>query len=115
VEVALSERDDIPNYDRPLNWRDMKGLSDVISTARDMARQDALLFRDEGSAVLGAGIALQVVEKRCRKSTARILVHAPFQGNVGSRKACQRALDFLRTRALRDRGIPAYWYDGIMD
>lgn len=70
--------------------------------------------RDLGTCVLGAGIALDVASpKRPRKKergARRILIPAPFQGNIGSQDACAAALAFLR-----DEGLAVYWYDGAID
>src|SRR3990172_8276190 len=72
--------------------------------------EDAAIGRDEGTCVLGAGIAVRVIRKRARYPRTRILIDAPFQGNVGSRKACERGLALLRAA-----GLDAFWHDGRMD
>lgn len=86
-----------------------KFLAD-ITAARSIAETDAAKCRDEGTSVLGAGVAVRYLPPGCRKSVRKILVDAPFQGNVGSKKACARALEFLR-----DAGVDAFWHDGEMD
>ena len=65
---------------------------------------------DDGTCVIGAGIAIRYRAPRCRKPTIRVIVAATFQGNVGSARACDRAL-----RHLRHWGVDAFWYDGRMD
>ena len=118
--MSGQEYDDTPSG-RSINWRDLEMLESSFDHARRMVDEDARLERDMGSAVLGAGIALDVVEKGCRKPKRRIIVGAAFQGNVGSYRAAKRALTFLRHDVFKgqpgdpNRGIPAYWYDGIMD
>ncbi len=82
----------------------------AISDAKKVVAEDAARGKDEGTSVLGAGIAVDVVPKRCRIPQRRILIDAPFQGNVGSQHACKRALVLLKIA-----GLDAYWYDGIMD
>lgn len=64
--------------------------------------------RDEGTCVLGAGIVVR--DPKTYKHF--VLVHAPFQGNVGSYRALKPVLAELRER------YPQYdidWYDGIVD
>lgn len=80
----------------------------LIATAQEMTATDAKRETDQGTCVLGAGIAIDV--KVGRKERRRIVVGAPFQGNVGSFRACARALAFLQSE-----GLDAYWHDGNMD
>jgi hypothetical protein len=82
----------------------------LAAAARRMIEQDRGLFRDEGTCVLGAGIAVYAVPPRCRKPKLTLLIDAPFQGNVGSAKASERALKWLQ-----GQGVEAFWYDGTMD
>lgn len=95
---------------RFIHEREYGVYADVYVKARIAAGEDAKGCRDEGSCVLGAGVAIDVVPKGCRIPRRVIVVGAPFQGNVGSEKACVRAVEILRTS-----GLDAYWYDGILD
>lgn len=81
-----------------------------IMIAVRMVEEDRKRFRDEGTCVLGAGVAVWFKAPRKRYESIKILVAAPFQGNVGSHKACERAIAYLR-----ENGIDAFWYDGNMD
>ena len=94
----------------PIREHALYRWEEVIADAKRVVADDASRCRDEGSCVLGAGIAIDVLPKRCRLPQRRILISAPFQGNVGSQKACKRALALLRIS-----GLDAYWYDGIID
>ena len=85
-------------------------LQGPAAHAQSMVQEDAKRFRDEGTCVLGAGIACYAVPKGCRKPRQILLTDAPFQGNVGSQRASNRALQWLK-----EQGIEAYWYDGRMD
>lgn len=60
--------------------------------------------------MLGAGIVIDYQAPKAKRTERKLLVAAPFQGNVGSRRACDRALLFLQRQ-----GIDARWYDGVMD
>jgi hypothetical protein len=82
----------------------------AISDARKVAEHDAKIGRDEGTCVLGAGVAVDVLPRGCRRPQRRIVISAPFQGNIGSLNACRRALALLIIA-----GLDAYWYDGVMD
>jgi hypothetical protein len=84
--------------------------AEQIKDAKRVAADDVLLGSDVGTCVLGAGVALDVIPKGGRIARRRIVIDAPFQGNVGSRLACENALALLV-----DAGLDAYWYDGIMD
>ena len=94
------------------NYReaDLAKYADVIAQAKALVAEDVKIGRDEGTCVLGAGIAIHVIPKRARYPRTRILIDAPFQGNVGSRKACERGLALLRAA-----GLDAFWHDGRMD
>jgi hypothetical protein len=81
-----------------------------VVNAVGMVSEDAANTKDSGTCVLGAGIAVNVLPARCRVPRRRILVPAPFQGNVASYEASKRAI-----LALRAAGLDAYWYDGTMD
>lgn len=83
-----------------------------LARASSMVYIDTKQGRDDGTCVLGAGIAADLIPPRARNPKRRILIPAPFQGNVGSYRACLRALMYLRTVA---PSLGAYWYDGIMD
>lgn len=88
-------------------------LQKVIALAREAQRmvdEDALQNSDEGTCVLGAGIAVYGIRPRCRKPVMMTLTRQPFQGNVGSYRASQRAL-----RWLQNQGVEAFWNDGAMD
>jgi hypothetical protein len=90
---------------------DLSGkLQGYLVKARGMVKEDAKHYADEGSAVLGAGIALNLIPKGCSKPRKQVVIGAPFQGNVGSLRACRRAIDWLHCQ-----GVAVYWYDGIMD
>ena len=93
---------------------DLQGLA---AQAQTMVQEDAKRFRDEGTCVLGAGIAVQAIPngsgeaaQGCHKPRQILLTEAPFQGNLGSQRASDRALAWLK-----EQGIDAYWYDGRMD
>jgi hypothetical protein len=90
--------------------KDLAKFETAIATARAMAAEDASKLRDEGTCVLGAGIVVYAVPARCRNEKRIRLIGAPFQGNVASHKACERALAYLK-----EQGLPALWYDGVMD
>lgn len=98
----------------PVVYRDadLAQLASLFDHARALAAEDAARGGDEGTSVLGAGIAVRYRAPRRRVGTyaRKIVVSAPFQGNVGSSRACQRALEYLRTS-----GIDAFWHDGRMD
>ena len=101
--------------DKIYSWREADQISLVnlhpaLQDAVFMVDEDRLKFRDEGTCVLGAGIAVWVKERYARNSSVRILIRAPFQGNVGSAKSCDRALAYLK-----EQGIAAFWHDGVMD
>lgn len=81
-----------------------------LSTARAMADEDSKTVHDEGTCVLGAGIAVWYKAPRKRTGTHKVLVRAPFQGNVAQYKACKRALEYLQSQML-----DVFWYDGVMD
>jgi hypothetical protein len=85
-------------------------LLPIFEAARAARDEDIPRFRDEGTCVLGAGIAIYYRAPRQRKPSIHVIVDAPFQGNVGSARACERAL-----KLLRDGGIDAFWHDGRMD
>jgi hypothetical protein len=85
-------------------------LLPVFEAARAVRDEDVPRFRDEGTCVLGAGIAIYYRAPRQRKPSIRVIVDAPFQGNVGSARACERAL-----KLLRNSGVDAFWHDGRMD
>ena len=87
-----------------------KDLQDLAAQAQVMVDLDARVCRDEGTCVIGAGIAIYAIPEGCRKPQQCLLTVAPFQGNIGSYNASKRALDWLK-----DRGVEAYWYDGRMD
>lgn len=89
---------------------DLARFAQTIAEANAMATADAAVGRDTGTCVLGAGVAVYVVPKGCRVDRRRILIDAPFQGNVGSRIACTRALEHLRSA-----GLDVFWHDGRMD
>jgi len=87
-----------------------KDLHELAGHARCMVQEDAKKCRDEGTCVLGAGIAVYAIPDGCRNPRKVLLTDAPFQGNVGSYKASKRALEWLKSQ-----GVEAYWYDGVMD
>lgn len=99
-----------PSRGTPYREPELLSHAGAIETASRMARRDAVGVRDQGTCVLGAGIAVDVVGHGKRKATRRVIIHAPFQGNVASYKACQRACNYLR-----EKGLDCYWYDGVMD
>ena len=90
--------------------QELRALGPVIDQAATIAAEDAKKFRDEGTCVLGAGICVMHKPPRKRNAVRERLVYAPFQGNVGSNRACERALAFLI-----ESGVDAFWYDGVMD
>lgn len=89
---------------------DLKTLAPIIDAAKAMVREDAAGAKDEGTCVLDAGIAIYCQRPRRRSPDMRVIIEAPLQGNVGSHRACTRALAFLHAQ-----GIDAFWYDGTMD
>lgn len=91
---------------------DLSQLTSVFDHARAMVAEDAAKGHDEGTCVLGAGIAIRYrAPRRCVGTYSRkIVVAAPFQGNVGSSRASERALEYLRACK-----IDAFWWDGRMD
>jgi hypothetical protein len=98
----------------PVVYRDvdLTLLMPLFDHARALVAEDAAKGRDEGTSVLGAGIAVRyrAPRKRAGSYVRKIVVAAPFQGNVGSSRASQRALEYLRTS-----GVDVYWDDGRMD
>ncbi len=82
----------------------------LFEEAKLMVAEDAKKGRDEGTCVLGAGITVNYVAKGARTPGSYFVTHAPFQGNVGSYRASQRALEFLK-----EKGVDARWDDGRMD
>lgn len=91
---------------------DLSHLASLFDHARALVAEDAAKGQDEGTSVLGAGIAIRyrAPRRRVGNYTRKIVVAAPFQGNVGSSRASQRALEYLRTCK-----IDAFWWDGRMD
>lgn len=89
-------------------------LMDWFARAAMLVGVDAAKGRDEGTCVIGAGIAIWRTKllrtSRTRASARLVVIPAPFQGNTGSRKACERALAYLR-----QVGVECEWYDGNMD
>lgn len=85
---------------------------DLVNKADALVAEDVAnkVAHDEGTCVLGAGIAVWYKAPRKRTVTRKILVRAPFQGNVGSYHACARALAYLK-----EQGFDCFWYDGVMD
>ena len=88
----------------------MKDLQNFADAAQFMVDEDARVCRDDGTCVLGAGIAVYAIPNGCRNPQQCFLTVAPFQGNVGSYNASKRALEWLKSQ-----GVEAYWYDGRMD
>jgi len=99
------------SYEAPVRSADLYRWQVAIAAADLLSREDAARGRDEGTCVLGAGVAIWTLPPRARNPKRAILVHAPFQGNVGSQKACRRALAVIREAGLEG----AVWYDGVMD
>jgi hypothetical protein len=94
----------------PKPFPKLKDLQKYFTEAQMMVDMDAKRFHDEGTCVLGAGIAVYAVPKGCRHEKKIIIVPASFQGNVGSWKAAQRAIAWLKSQ-----GVAAFWCDGMMD
>jgi hypothetical protein len=90
--------------------KDLASYANTIIGAQAAAVVDAASGRDQGTCVLGAGVAVWYVPPRCRNPVRKILIRAPFQGNVGSYRACERALKLLQSA-----GVDAFWYDGVID
>ena len=90
--------------------KDLKKFASAIATARAMAEEDRPKYHDQGTCVLGAGIAIYYIPPRCRKAVRDILIGQHFQGNVGSWNVAQRALAYLK-----EQGLDCFWYDGRMD
>lgn len=80
-----------------------------IDVAQAMVDEDAKTTQDRGTCVLGAGI---VISDRGRKGRPGpiVVIRSPFQGNIGGYHACKRAIEYLNRV-----GIPAIWYDGVID
>lgn len=91
---------------------DLAQLASIFDHARALVAEDAAKGHDEGTSVLGAGIAIRYRAPRRRIGTyaRKIVVAAPFQGNVGSSRASKRALEYLHACK-----IDAFWWDGRMD
>jgi len=99
------------SYGEPIREKNLHRFDVAIEGARAVAREDASRGRDEGTCVLGAGVAVWALPSRARYPRRKVLIDAPFQGNVGSYHACQRALAVLQAAGLEG----ASWYDGVMD
>ena len=84
----------------------LKGVTNRANQLRDLSAHD------EGTCVLGAGIAIQVFYPRKRIPSQLILIHAPFQGNVGSFKALKPVLEYIKKEFPQ---LNARWEDGNMD
>lgn len=84
-------------------------LSKITTRAKMHTNQEA---HDEGTAVIGAGIKMQLFPKGARTPIAVTLVRAPFQGNVGSHKALKPVLEYIQKTYPQ---LNAYWEDGNMD
>ena len=87
-------------------------MASALQTAQNMASIDAgKIKKDEGTCVLGAGIAVRYLGKGRREAVDRIVVvSGKFQGNLSQYAACKRALEWLV-----ENGIDAFWCDGRMD
>jgi hypothetical protein len=94
------------NYEGP----ELQRVRKLGRQAALMVSEDKFKYRDRGSCVLGAGIAIYSVHKGSRKPKMELLTQAPFQGNVGSFEASERAL-----RWLKEQAVDCFWYDGIID
>jgi hypothetical protein len=101
-----------PDEEKTYRDADLAALAPVLVKAEEIMRWDVASkkFRDDGTCVLGAGVAIDVLPPRARNPRRQVVVHAPYQGNVGSYNACQRAAAYLRMM-----GVACYWYDGVMD
>jgi hypothetical protein len=77
-------------------------MDDWIRRAQEIVDQDAANQEDRGTCVLGAGIKLE--------PGGPVVIRSPFQGNLSGFYATERAVGWLRSK-----GIPALWYDGVMD
>jgi hypothetical protein len=98
------------SYDNPVREAELFRYVMAIDIANRQVAEDAKRGRDEGTCVLGAGVAIYVIPKGARNPRMRLLTQAPFQGNVGSFRASQRALAMIQ-----DNLEGAFWYDGVMD
>ncbi len=98
--------------DKDYREAELTELAPVFAKAEEIMRWEVASkkYHDEGTSVLGAGVAIEVLAPRARNAKRRVVVHAPYQGNVGSHKACQRAAAYLRMM-----DVVCYWYDGVMD
>lgn len=69
---------------------------------------------DQGTCVLGAGIAVYCIPPRCRKPIEKILIHAHdvsrAQGSVTWEKSVYGIIDELRAK-----GLDCYYAQGRMD
>jgi hypothetical protein len=97
-------------YELPIREADLWRWDHVVFDAKRAVREDVASGKDEGTSVLGAGVAVWILKPRARNPVRRILIEAPFQGNVGSFRASQRAIQLLKTA-----GLAVHWYDGVMD
>jgi hypothetical protein len=82
----------------------------AYAEAQKAAQEDTAAGKDSGTCVLGAGVCINVIPQHARKPRRFVVLHAPFQGNVGSAAALKRA-QFI----LQEAGIDCYWYDGVTD
>lgn len=83
-------------------------MTNHFDVAQKMVNEDAKVTQDRGTCVLGAGIVTS--QRTPRFGHPLVSIRSPFQGNMGGYHACQRAIKYLN-----DNGIPAIWYDGVMD
>lgn len=69
--------------------------------------------KDHGTCVLGAGIQISFMENGRKKyPTTKVIIPAPFQGNVGSYQALKPCLEYIQRNYPQ---LHAVWHDGRMD
>ena len=92
--------------------KDLQKIQGLIDNAKILVKRDIedMKIEDGGSCVLGNGIQIYFVPKRCRNPIKKIIVDGPFQGNVSNYKALKNALDYLR-----QSGVDCRYEDGILD
>ena len=90
--------------------KELLNLERLIFNANVLSSRDAQETHDQGTCVLGSGIALYVVPPRCRNAKMKVVVPGLFQGNVSNRKHLENALKYLQSN-----GVECFYFDGYID
>lgn len=88
-----------------LEENDLIVARDIIKKAKELWKEYG---RDEGSCVIGAGIGVMLLRKKCRKPIEYIIINSPFQGD-GSRNIS------IPLNYLARNGIAAFRIIGRID